>query len=48
MDELKAKNRVVPKDKVNFDQAINKMLTKTINNFSGFFSPDRDRVIEML
>jgi hypothetical protein len=39
---------VVPKPKVNFDQAITKLLTKTINNFSGYFSPDRDRVLEML
>ena len=39
---------MVPKPKVNFDQAITKLLTKTINNFSGYFSPDRDRVLEML
>ena len=48
VDELKTKNRVVPKAKVNFDQAITKVLTQTINNFSGFFSPERDRVLEML
>ncbi len=39
VDELKTKNRIAPKAKVNFDQAISKALTQTINNFSGFFSP---------
>jgi hypothetical protein len=48
VDELKAKGRVVPKPKVNYDHAITKMLTQTIDNFSGYFSPDRDRVMDML
>ncbi len=48
VDELKSKNRVIPKPKVNFDHAITKALTQTINNFSGYFSPDRDRVMDML
>jgi hypothetical protein len=25
-----------------------KLMTQTLNNFSGFFSPDRDRVMDML
>jgi hypothetical protein len=48
VDELKTKNRVVPKAKVNFDKAITKVLAQTINNFSGYFSPQRDRVMDML
>ena len=48
VDELKTKNRVAPKAKVNYDHAITKLLTQTINNFSGFFSPEADRVMDML
>ena len=48
VEELKTKGRVVPKPKVNYDQAITKMLTQTIDNFSGYFSPERDRVLDIL
>ena len=48
VDELKTKNRVAPKAKVNYEHAITKLLTQTIDNFSGFFSPEADRVMDML
>lgn len=48
VDELKTKNRVAPQAKVNYDHAISKILTKTINNFSGMFTAERDRVLDLL
>lgn len=48
VEELKTKGRVVPQPKVNYDQAITKLLTQTIENFSGYFSPSSDRVLEIL
>lgn len=48
VDELKTKGRVVPKPKANYDQAITKVLTQTIENFSGYFSPQSDRVLDIL
>ena len=48
VDELKTKGRVAPKAKVNYEHAITKLLTQTIENFSGYFSPEADRVMDML
>ena len=46
VEELKTKNRVIPQVKVNFDQAISKMLTKTMGSFG--VASDKDRVLEIL
>jgi len=48
VEELKIKERVKPKAKQDFDEAINKMLTKTIFNGSSFVSQVKDRVNDMI
>lgn len=48
VEELKIKERVKPTRKEDYDEAINKALTKTIANPSTFLHVDNDRVSEML
>lgn len=50
VEEIKIKGRVKPNKKEDFDDAINKMLTKTVMNQSSFEMTTRlkDRVTDML